>query len=216
MRATFSLGALLLVAGPAAFAAAQERDDADDSAESVALSLARALDARLTVWERPGGEVVHVSHCRSYRDRGRCRARIAAFARWITEAARRFGFEAFVLAAMAVRESGLDPFAQGAAGELGIIQLHPRGVGRSVRFVQSESYRARCRREPGACQREVLLVGAEHLSQAIDRCGSLEEGLTAYNRGACGDSDYAARVLRERRVLLELAKTDATPPAMRN
>jgi membrane-bound lytic murein transglycosylase MltF len=132
------------------------------------------------------------------------------FSRWIAEIAREHGIDAFVLAAMAVRESGLDPFARGAAGEYGLIQLHPRGVGRRVQFVQSEAFRQRCRRQLGACQRVILQIGARYLSEAVSQCGSLEAGLGAYNRGVCGSTRYATLVLDERAALLELAKND--PP----
>ena len=179
--------------------------ESGETGRTVAVSLARALDARMTVWRRPTGEPVHVSHCRAGRH-GHCRARVALFSRWIAEVAREHHLDAFVLAAMAVRESGLNPFARGAAGEYGLIQLHPRGVGRRVRFVQSEAFRDRCRRRPGACQREVLMIGARYLADAVEHCGGLESGLTAYNRGECGSSDYAQRVMRERQRLLGLAK----------
>ena len=117
------------------------------------------------------------------------------------------GIDPFVLAAMAFRESGFDPFATGAAGEVGIVQLHPRGIGRSVRFIQNERYRERCRREVGACQREVVEVGAAHFAEAITTCGGVSDALGYYNRGICGETDYSRRVLRERERLVELAKT---------
>jgi hypothetical protein len=130
--------------------------------------------------------------------------------------ARERGLDPFVLAAMAVRESGLDPFATGPAGEMGIIQLHPHGIGRDARFVRSEAYRTRCRRDPGACQREILQIGADHLAAAVTECGGLEAGLGAYNSGVCRETAYTRRILRERAELLELAKTDAAPPALRH
>jgi hypothetical protein len=213
------ISAALLVSAFPARASAQEEQAAEappsgTTPTSTELTLARALESRMTVWRRPDGRVVYVSHCRAVR--GGCRARIAAFARWIAEVSGERSIDPFVLAAMAVRESGLDPFARGPAGELGIIQLHPRGIGRGVRFITSETYRTRCARQPGACQREVLAVGASHLDTAITTCGSLEAGLGAYNSGACGETAYTRRILRERARLIELAKTDARPPAMRN
>lgn len=188
-------------------------EPANSSIPTVAASLAKALESRVTVWERDDGSPIHVSHCRATPEGG-CRVRIARFSRWIAEVARAFELDAFVLAAMAVRESGLDPFVRGAVGEYGLIQLHPRGVGRRVRFVQSEHFRQRCRRRPGACQREVLTVGARLLQDSKERCGDLQSALTAYNRGECGASDYSRRVLEERATLLALAKRDATPPAL--
>lgn len=167
------------------------------------IALARALDARLTVWKRPDGNVIHVSHCR--RSKQGCRARLVTFARWIVEVSEEHGIDPFLLGAMAMRESGLDPFAAGAAGERGLVQLHPRGVGAGVRFVKSEAYRRYCSHKPGACQREVLEAGARLISKSIEHCGAVESGLGMYNSGACGENAYARRVLAEREKLLELA-----------
>lgn len=187
-------------------ASGAEGEGGTEADPALTLNLARALEARVTVWRTPRGRVMHVSHCRRA-PRG-CRARIGAFARYIAEVSATHHLDPFVLAAMAVRESGLDPFAEGPAGERGIVQLHPRGIGGHVRFVTNEAYRRGCMRTPGACQREVLEVGATHLSDAIALCGGLNEGLGAYNRGVCGDSAYTRRVLRERARLIELAKVE--------
>ena len=188
-------------------AQAQETAASDRATEQVAAAVQRALESRMTVWRTPSGQAVHVSHCRDA-DEG-CHARIALFARWIAEVARAKAIDPFVLAAMAVRESGLDPFVQGLAGEMGIVQLHPRGVGHRVRFVRNEAYRRRCAAAPGACQREVLEMGAQHLADAIARCESLEAALGAYNTGRCGPTGYTRRILRERANLLTLAKRGA-------
>ena len=224
MRTFFAFLITIALALQALGAEAQEPPSPTDNSESsadaragadapdpVALRVARALERRVTVWRSPDGNVVHVSHCRAVRDG--CRARIAAFARWMVELSREHGIDPFVLAAMAVRESGLDPFAEGGAGEMGIVQLHPRGVGRSVRFVRSEAYRRRCARSPGACQREILEVGAQHLAAAVERCGDLESGLGAYNTGVCGSNAYSRRVMRERARLLDLAKNGDDVPS---
>lgn len=222
----FFVALALVTALPTSSLRCQERNDESDQSSSggvsedgrsvsdVAAQLAAALDARVTVWQRRDGSPVHVSHCRAT-PRGGCRARISRFASLIANVARDHGIDAFVLAAMAVRESGLDPFARGAAGEYGLIQLHPRGVGRRVDFVRSERFRTRCRQTPGACQREVLQVGARLLRDSRERCGSLPSALTAYNRGECGESDYSRRVLEERATLLGLVKGNALPPALR-
>ena len=178
----------------------------DVAAGPMAIALARALDERLTVWQG-NNRRVYVSHCRHARSG--CRARLVAFARLIVEAAQRHEVDPFLVAAMALRESGLNPFAEGGIGERGIVQLHPRGVGSRVRFVQSEGYRRRCERDPGACQEEVLDVGARLIAASIQRCGSVEEGLGCYNTGVCQSTRYGERVLEERANLLHLAKADA-------
>jgi membrane-bound lytic murein transglycosylase MltF len=114
----------------------------------------------------------------------------------------------FLLAAVAVRESGMNPLAAGAAGERGIVQLHPRVTGARVLFVRSESYRHYCEHQPGVCQDEVLEAGARLLARSIDHCGSVRDALGAYNRGECGETDYSRRVMSERQHLLRLAKAD--------
>ncbi|MEM7609825.1 MAG: transglycosylase SLT domain-containing protein [Myxococcota bacterium] len=199
---------LFLLTGLAAGQPMGEREapaPEDSAAGPMAVSLARALDERLTVW-RSARRRVYVRHCR--RARGGCRARLVAFSRVIVAAAQRHAVDPFLVAAMALRESGLNPFAEGSIGERGLVQLHPRGVGSRVRFVRSEGYRRRCERDEAACQEEVLDVGARLVAASIERCGSVEEGLGCYNTGRCQINAYARRVLEERQNLLQLAKAD--------
>ena len=178
----------------------------DNARDPSVTALERALDRRMTVW-RAGSRSVYVSHCRAVR--GGCTERTTAFARLIGDVANAHQIDPFLLAAIAIRESGLDPTAAGAAGERGIVQLHPRGSGSRIRYVRSESYRQSCRTRPDACQREVLDAGAALLSRGIERCGGVMAGLGAYNRGTCGQTSYSVRVMNERQRLLRLAKTDA-------
>lgn len=184
---------------------AAQPDAAQRHGDAAVVALGRALDRRMTVW-RTDRRVVYVRHCRSAS--GGCQERVATFARMIGDASERHGLDPFLLAAVAVRESGMDPTAAGAAGERGIVQLHPRGTGARVRYVRSESYRRYCARRPDACQEEVLDAGARLLANSIDRCGGVREGLGAYNRGECGETGYARRVMSERQRLLRLAKSD--------
>jgi len=180
---------------------------ADAGLEPVVQDLERALSARLTVWTTPTGRRIFVSHCRSYR--GGCESRIASFAQLIADAAQRHSLDPFLLAAIALKESGLNPVAVGQAGERGIVQLHPLGVGRRVRYVQQEQYRSRCLRQPHACQAEVLETGARLLATSIERCGGLEAGLGMYNAGRCTEEvPYIRRVLREQARLVDLAQAD--------
>ncbi|MCA9610397.1 MAG: transglycosylase SLT domain-containing protein [Myxococcales bacterium] len=200
MRASHAFASMLVLTVAVSTGSAQTPRDPSVTA------LERALDRRLTVW-RNGDRSIYVSHCRHAR--GGCRERTLAFARLIGDVSQEHQVDPFLLAAIAIRESGLDPTAAGAAGERGIVQLHPRGSGSSVRYVQSEAYRRSCARRPDACQREVLEAGAALLSRGIQRCGGVREGLGAYNRGVCGATRYATRVMTERQRLLRLAKTDA-------
>ena len=189
--------------------AVDERSIEEREAEAAtAVALARALDERLTVWQA-GDRRVYVRHCRS--SRVDCRARLVAFAGILTSAGYRHGVDPFLLAGIALRESGLNPFAEGLAGERGIVQLHPRGVGSRVRFVRSEGYRRRCERQEDACQGEVVEEGAAHVASAIQRCGTVEAGLGAYNSGVCQVTAYSERVLEARVELLRLAKADIRP-----
>ena len=170
------------------------------------LSLARAIDARLIVRESREGKPIHVQHCRV--SEGGCRARIAKMSRLITEASNRAGVDPFLTAAIAVRESGLNPLAVSPVGARGVVQLNPRYRGKTVPFVYNDSYRAQCGLKPGACQREVLDAGLGLYKWAVARCGGdVPRGLAWYNSGHCDKRNgYASSVLRERRRLLRLAK----------
>lgn len=170
------------------------------------LSLARAIDARLTVRESREGDPIHVQHCRE--SLGGCRARIATLSRLITEASNRAGVDPFLTAAIAVRESGLNPLAVSPVGARGVVQLNPKYRGKTVPFVYNERYREKCSLRPGACQREVLEAGLGLYGWAVSRCGGdVAKGLAWYNSGHCDKQNgYAASVLRERRRLLRLAK----------
>ena len=176
------------------------------------LALARAIDARLIVREDRAGTPIHVQHCRV--SDGGCRARIAALSRLITEASNRAGVDPFLTAAIAMRESGLNPLALSPAGARGLIQLNPKYRGKTVPFVYNERYRDKCSRRPGACQREVLEAGLGLFDWAVSKCGDdVRRGLAWYNSGRCDSRNgYAGSVLRERRRLLRLAK--AADPAM--
>ncbi|MBW2224341.1 MAG: transglycosylase SLT domain-containing protein [Deltaproteobacteria bacterium] len=170
------------------------------------LALARAIDARLIVRESRQGEPIHVQHCRV--SDGGCRARIATLSRLITEASNRAGVDPFLTAAIAVRESGLNPLAVSPVGARGVVQLNPKYRGKTVPFVYNERYREKCSRRPGACQREVIEAGLGLYEWAVARCGGdVEKGLAWYNSGHCDKRNgYASSVLSERRRLLRLAK----------
>ena len=171
------------------------------------LALADALEERVTVWHRPDGTNVHIGPCR-LAPRG-CRARVEQLATWIYEAGEQEGIDPWILAAIAFRESGLNPWAVGRAGERGIIQLNPHSrEGSRSRFVRDERYREGCRRLDGACQKEVLIAGAQLLARAIRMCGgNLARGLSGYNAGTCaGAPEYGRRILRERDFLFTMLR----------
>jgi hypothetical protein len=161
--------------------------------------LQQALRFRVTIHtNRRTGYMVAAAHCR--RASEGCDRRLFEFAHYLRDAGARNGIDPWLLAAMAFRESGLNPFAVGGVGELGILQLHPRSpTSKNVRFVKDGWYRMRCKREPGACQREVVDRAAEVLARAVVLCGGdMDRALSAYNTGRCGgNSSYARRVRRE-------------------
>jgi hypothetical protein len=161
--------------------------------------LQQALRFRVTInTNKRTGHVTAAYHCR-HASEG-CDRRLLEFARYLKDAGEANGIDPWLLAAMAFRESGLNPFAIGGVGELGILQLHPKNArSRGVRFVRDEWYRNRCHREPGACQREVVDRAAQLLAQCLEQCGGkLDQALGMYNTGRCGGSDtYAKRVLGE-------------------
>ena len=170
------------------------------------LALARAIDTRLIVRESRAGEPIHVQHCRVVA--GGCRARIATLSRLITETSNRASVDPSLTAAIALRESGLNPLAVSPVGARGVVQLNPKYRGKTVPFIYNESYREQCSRRPGACQREVIEAGLGLYKWAVSRCGGdVQKGLAWYNSGRCDKQNgYASSVLRERRRLLRLAK----------
>ncbi|MCA9604933.1 MAG: transglycosylase SLT domain-containing protein [Myxococcales bacterium] len=175
--------------------------DDDPDAEA----LARAFLARLTVWRRADGTRVLSRRCRE--GPVDCEARLTTFARLIARAARAHDLDPFLLGALAMRESGLDPAALGRRNEAGIVQLHPRGAGRDVRYVQDRAYRDACQAEVDACQAPVLERGAASLAASIEECGSLVAGLGAYATGHCTErAVHPQRVLEEQRTLRDLAE----------
>jgi soluble lytic murein transglycosylase-like protein len=170
--------------------------------------------ARITVsTARETGVTVPAAHCRHAA--GGCEKRLSEFARYLVEAGQRHAVDPWVMAAMAFRESGYNPFAMGSLGELGILQIHPKGRRvENVRFMRDEWYRRRCRQEVGACQREIVDHAAQVLSRSLTMCGgSLNDALGAYNTGRCGGNDrYSKRILKERVLMLESVGLPAKHP----
>jgi hypothetical protein len=169
--------------------------------------LQKAMRSRVTVsWEKRSGRTIPASHCR-HAPQG-CDERLKHFATYLTDAGRNHSVDPWLLAAMAFKESGFNPFAMGSLGELGILQLHPKNPrSKRVRFVHDEGYRKRCRKEAGACQREVVERAAQLLSTSLSQCGGdMNDALGAYNTGRCGGNKrYAKRIMSERKALLDAA-----------
>jgi hypothetical protein len=203
LSATVLVSLLLGLLGAATWANAQSLS------VPVALpqQLLTGMRARVAVSiEKRSGRTIPAYHCRHAP--GGCDQRLSAFAGYLVSAANRTKLDPWLLAAMAFKESGFNPFALGSLGEMGILQINPeRRDAREVRFMRDEWYRKRCRREPGACQQEVVDHAAQVLSRSFEKCGSdLMDALGAYNTGRCGGNDrYAKRVLTERAELMRAA-----------
>jgi soluble lytic murein transglycosylase-like protein len=89
----------------------------------------------------------------------------AAFA----SAAAKTGIPVSLLVATAYEESRMDPSAQSGAGARGLLQLMP-GTARELRL-------------DGADPADNVLAGASYLRQMLDRFGSVDLALAAYNAG---------------------------------
>ena len=175
-------------------------------------ALVRAMTLRLTYTSTLRSDTpTTVKHCRTAAQG--CAARIGAFARFFINAGKAYDIDPWLLAAVAFRESGFNPYAVGRAGERGLLQLHPRGrEALGLRWYRNEAYREGCREEPGACQQEVVDAGARILTSAIETCGNVAAGLVAYQSGKCESSSaYSTRILRTRTQLLELGCPATSP-----
>ena len=155
------------------------------------LSLEQAILAALELpHRRPDGSACYARHCRSAV--GGCPARARRMALYFMQSATRHGVDAWTLAAIAMHESGGNPNAVGAHGELGLCQLHPR--------TRHGAMAARiCDTQPRACAAAIIDGAAQLLASAIRRCGDEAHGLSAYNSGSCDRRlVYAERIFARR------------------
>jgi soluble lytic murein transglycosylase-like protein len=88
----------------------------------------------------------------------------------VAEAAARTGLSGELIAAVMAAESGCRPDAVSPAGAMGLMQLMP-GTARALGV--TDPFDAR----------QNLLGGAEYLRQQVERFGSTERALAAYNAG---------------------------------
>lgn len=163
---------------------------ADPPVEAEQLSKAMLEEVTLDVG-------VPARHCREA-SHG-CEKRVGEFASYFVRYGYQHGVDPWTLAAIAINESALHPFVQSRVGAAGIMQLHPRGVGSRSRFVSSDAVRRACRHRLGACQEEIVDIGAEHFAFWVRHCGDEELALGGYNTGRCVQTSYADRVLSTRR-----------------
>lgn len=130
----------------------------------------------LTVWTTPAGEPAYVHHCRL--QPGGCPVFVTNVTLHAAAAADAWDLDPALLLAVAFVESGLRPGLEGAAGERGLWQLHPRGAGkRALRMCH-----------PGAPQTYCdAFVAAQELHRGLEACGSVRGALRYYNTGHCGE-----------------------------
>ena len=106
-----------------------------------------------------------------------------------------YGIDAYLLAALAFRESSLDANAVGAQGEFSIVQLHPRSRwGRAAKVL--------CKGEESSCERTAVLEAARLLALGVKACGSEARAIGFYRTGHCTEGIGADRVLSLRDRLL--------------
>jgi hypothetical protein len=168
--------------------------------------LQAAILQELTVWKKPSGESVYIAHCRtsSYG----CKERAHDFASSIIFAAERHDVDAWLLASMALHESGMNPRAVGAAGETSIFQLHPKSR-------WGRRYKKICKGNVSRCTKAASDIAASLLSRSIKRCGNLRTALGMYNSGKCQDNKYSKNVVRRHKRLLRSFLPWSIPGAVR-
>lgn len=164
-------------------------------------SLRESLDRCVTYrssWHR---RHTHVPACRSA-PKG-CHRRLEHFAALFRSAGKQHGVDPWLLAAMATRETSLNPWAEGAAGERTIMQLSARHRRQLPEYWDARAIE-RCRKVVGACQEAAVVYAAAIMARLLRSCQTESAALGAYNTGRCGENGYVRRVLRRRRQMLGL------------
>ena len=134
---------------------------------------------------------------------GRCHARLRSLAALFVASGREHGIDPWVLAAVSHRETRWNPWAEGAKGESGVMQLLGQArrdpeSGKLLRFYDPRRNK-RCRREADECQAGVVQRAAQILATGLVECGDIRGALYRYNSGRCAEhpNGYADKVLRQ-------------------
>jgi len=151
-------------------------------------ALVAAILAVVTITSTPAGPV-YAPHFREAV--GGAEHRAGELASTFLFAEEVYGVDAYLLAALAFRESSLNADAVGAQGEFSILQLHPRSRwGKAAHTL--------CRGEESSCERTAVLEAARLLALGIKECGSEASAIGFYRTGHCVATAGAESVLRVR------------------
>jgi hypothetical protein len=158
-------------------AAEAQRTPREIEAEEIAIALRRKLQLP---YESPDQTHPYVAHCRNAR--GGCEARTLRFARLFVDLAGDHQIDPYLIAAIAMRETALNPRVVGDAGERGVMQVHPgrREAARARRVC------ARNRQSANVCEAAYVVAGVEILAGVLTRCPRVEDAIGAYHSGRCG------------------------------
>jgi hypothetical protein len=156
-------------------------------------ALVAAILAVVTITSTPAGVPVYAPH---FRDApGGAQHRAEQLASTFLFAEEVYGVDAYLLAALAFRESSLNADAVGAQGEFSILQLHPKSRwGRAAYTL--------CRGEPSSCERAAVLEAARLLALGVKECGSEARAVGFYRTGHCTENIGAEQVLSVRARML--------------
>ena len=157
-------------------------------------ALVAAILAVVTIASTPDGTPVYAAHFRDAAGGAEHRAEELASTFFFAEQV--YGIDAYLLAALAFRESSLNAAAVGAQGEFSILQLHPRSRwGRAAHTLCQGS----------SCERIAVLEAARLLALGMKECGGEAVAVGFYRTGRCTSGPGAERVLAVRARMLSHA-----------
>ena len=149
-------------------------------------ALVAAILAVVTIAFTPTGTPIYSPHFRDAPGGAEHRAEELASSFIFAEEV--YGVDAYLLAALAFRESSLNADAIGTQGEFSILQLHPRSRwGRAAHTL--------CKGAEASCERTAVLEAARLLALGVKECGSEARAVGFYRTGHCTEGVGAEPVL---------------------
>lgn len=130
-----------------------------------------------------GHQPVYIQHARTNPEQ---RAYVLEEA--FTNAAVRVKVPKYLLLALAWTETALDGSRVGDAGEMGVMQLHPRTAA-------GRAYARSCPVPSRRCDALSIELGAEALAKGYDACGTWKQAIGYYKSGKCLEGPQAARTM---------------------